>query len=480
MQQKQAFTADWLDRVLRPVYGEGDDGSERADVAAIYRLAAGQSLATRNPVIVIPGILGSRIVAATAARSIWGDFGRSHVRPGTAEDARLIALPMQPGMPLDRLTPQGVSDGSLAEVRCRFAGIPLRRRIYGTVLSALGVRGYVEAGDGEGATPGYEGAAEAAAYEFDYDWRRSLDENAIRLQRFVVQLARFIRSVRGQDRPVRFDVVAHSMGGLLLRYFLQYGGQLLPYDGSPPRATWEGAAWIDTAILIGTPNAGSLGSIERLVGGLTGNPVLPRYDPRIIGTMPSLYQLLPRTRHMPLMLEGEERPLDLLDPESWLRLRWGLADPQGDEQLARLLPGIDRPSERFAIAIDHLRKCLLGAAAFQAAMDTVPPGRPPHLRLHLFAGDSIRTPAFAWSRSEDGRVRIARHAPGDGTVLRTSALLDERAGQPWQPRLRSPIAWDSVTFVSAEHLALTHEPVTINNILYLLLEQPRPGAGLGP
>ena len=52
--------------------------------------------------------------------------------------------------------------------------------------------------------------------------------------------------------------------------------------------------------------------------------------------------------------------------------------------------------------------------------------------------------------------------------------------QPWQPRLRSPIAWDSVTFVSAEHLALTHEPVTINNILYLLLEQPRPGAGLGP
>ena len=95
-----------------------------------------------------------------------------------------------------------------------------------------------------------------------------------------------------------------------------------------------------------------------------------------------------------------------------------------------------------------------------------------HLKLHLFAGDSLRTPAAAAVSRGGALLGFSRHGPGDRVVLRSSALLDERAGNGWQPRVRSPIAWDGVTFVPGTHLGITHHPVTVDNILYLLLERP--------
>ncbi len=64
--------------------------------------------------------------------------------------------------------------------------------------------------------------------------------------------------------------------------------------------------------------------------------------------------------------------------------------------------------------------------------------------------------------------------PGDGVVLRSSALLDERpAGKP-MGRLVSPIHWDQVFFVFAGHVELTRVPVFTDNLLFILLESPKP------
>ena len=446
-----------------------DEWDDVSEFGGVYRAAASQSLTTRNPVIVIPGIMGSRIVEESGSRSIWGDFTTAHARPSLADEARLIGLPIRAGEPLDRLVGAGQTDGALADFRCKFAGIPLRRRVYGNVLSAMGVRGYREAGDGGEAV---ESTAHAAAFEFDYDWRRSLDESAIRLQRFVKQLGRFIRSHREHREPLRFDVVAHSMGGLLLRYFLRYGGQLLPYDGSPPRVTWEGAAQVETAILVGTPNGGSVDALHRLITGLGGNLVLPSYDPAILGTMPSLYQLLPRSRHQPVEVENERGSPDLLALDTWIRLRWGLADPARAAALRMLLPEADTPRRRRELALEHLDKCLRSARALQNTLDQEARGQPAHLKLHLFVGVGQRTPAAVRVSRGGAVLGTSRWGAGDRVVLRSSALLDERAGQRWQPRLRSPIAWHGVTFVPGTHLGITHHPVTVDNILYLLLERP--------
>jgi hypothetical protein len=71
------------------------------------------------------------------------------------------------------------------------------------------------------------------------------------------------------------------------------------------------------------------------------------------------------------------------------------------------------------------------------------------------------------------RIRVVRKAPGDGVVLRSSALLDERADGDWEPRLRTPLEWDSVTFIRSGHVRLTEDPVFVDNALYFLLEEPR-------
>jgi hypothetical protein len=188
--------------------------------------------------------------------------------------------------------------------------------------------------------------------------------------------------------------------------------------------------------------------------------------------MPSLYQLLPRQRHRPLELADSNDAANPLDAETWLRQGWGLANAACDDMLAVLCPGQDSVAGRREAALDHLSKCLQSARALQTALDAPPQGRPPHLKLHLFASDSLATAAAVRSTGRGDMPKVSRQGPGDGVVLRSSALLDERAGAPWKARLRSPIAWDSVTFVPGTHLGITHHPVTVDNVLYLLLDQP--------
>ena len=69
--------------------------------------------------------------------------------------------------------------------------------------------------------------------------------------------------------------------------------------------------------------------------------------------------------------------------------------------------------------------------------------------------------------------------PGDGTVLRSSALLDEREARKIAQRLASPIRWTQVLFLFSDHLEITKDPAFTDNILYFLLESPRnaPPAG---
>ena len=461
----------WLGRFRAQRDGEQDEQYERADIAAIYQRAAHQDLTTRNPVIVIPGVMGSNLVAMESSKSIWGDFqGRD-----ASQDMRLIGLPMKLGTPLDQLQSLSESDGTLGELKSTVAGMTVRLSFYGDVLSALGVGSYAGTSSARSKhIPDYHaGEPTSVAFEFSYDWRRSLDESAAALQQFITQATRFLQLQRGNSDPVKFDIVAHSMGGLVLRYFLQYGGQLIPYDGSLPRLNWAGANDVETAVIVGTPNGGSLKVMDRLISGLPKTPLTPAYGPMITGTMPSLYQLMPRTRHKPFRTRGESESPDLFDPDLWLRMQWGLANKSRESELAKLLQGVSSASERRDTAFEHLHKCLKNANAFHAAMDFNVSARPAHLRLHLIAGDGKRTPLLCTASKDNQKLEFLRYAPGDGTVLRSSALLDERVGSDWTPRIVSPLQWDSVMFLPSSHMGLTRHPVFIDNVLYLLLEKPR-------
>jgi len=463
----------WVRRLRGTEEGEENVQYERAAIAGIYQRAAHQDLSTRNPVIVIPGVMGSNLVAMESSKTIWGDF---HDRDAS-QDMRLIGLPMKLGAPLDQLQSLSEADGTLGELKSKVGGMTVRLSFYGDVLSALGVGSYSgKAKLGSKYIPDYQADdSTSVAFEFSYDWRRSLDESATALQQFITQATRFLHLQRGNSDPIKFDIVAHSMGGLVLRYFLQYGGQRLPYDGSLPRLNWAGAQQVETAVIVGTPNGGSLKVLDRLVSGLPKTPLTPAYGPIITGTMPSLYQLMPRSRHKPLVTNGNAEAPDLFDPSFWSSMQWGLAGKSRETELGEFLQSVSSAAERREIAMEHLTKCLKNASAFHAAMDIPVASRPSHLRLHLFAGDGKPTPELCRPSRDNRRLEFLKYAPGDGTVLRSSALLDERLGSEWTPRLDSPLQWDSVMFLPSSHMGLTREPVFIDNVLYLLLEKPRVG-----
>jgi hypothetical protein len=414
----------------------------------------------RAPVVFIPGIPAVALLEA--------------------KGSPFPALPMRQGTVLrelrDGLRPGGVAPSGAS----RPSGAPHAAGADADLLAALRLGGYRL---GEKEVAGTDVAGPPDLFRFDYDWRRDLVESAASLHRFLLDRRAEVQAARAGDAtgrvaPIRFDVVAHSTGGLVLRYYLRYGDADLPGDGSLPPLTWAGADLVGRAILVGTPNAGGIGALLDLVGGEGASAILPGISPLVLGTYPSAYQLLPRGRHGSVVrIQGHIRQTidDLFDAALWENLGWGLASADHDESLARLLPLEPDPVARRRIALDHLRKCLRRARRFCEALDV--PGHPQAgLSLHLMAADTTPTDAVGGIDWVTGRVSAIEQRPGDGVVLRSSALLDERVGAMWSPSLLSPIDWSSVIFFHADGAALARDPAFIDNLLFLLLEQPRRSA----
>ena len=446
-------------------------------LGTIYNRTAKHHDPYRNPVIVIPGILGSKLIDPASGKLVWGAFGGGSINPTTPSGARLMALPMQEDARLADLVDEVQSAGALDRVQINFAGLPISLNAYTKILTTLGAGGYRDEELGEAGAVDY-GDEHYTCFQFDYDWRRDNVENAQRLHRFILDkkalVEREIEKRFGVTyHDIKFDIVAHSMGGLLTRYCLRYGNADLPADGSIPEVTWAGAQHVQRVILVGTPNAGSLDSVKQLVEGVQFAPVLPGFEAAIIGTMPAVYQLLPRTRHGQIVDAKKNQPIgDLFDPKLWERLNWGLADPRQDAMLGKLLPDVPDAQTRRQIALDHQRKCLVRARHFTAALDS-PASPPDGLDLYLFAGDAKPTESKIAVNKKKNKLKTIAHAPGDGTVLRSSALLDERVGGHWQPRLKTPIEWRHTHFLFTDHLGLTADPAFSDNVLYILLESPR-------
>ncbi len=465
----------WL---ILPVvmFGHGcATGPQAPDLGGLYNRAAQHHGLDRNPVIVIPGVMGSQLAEADTGRPVWGAFSGEFLDPKKPEGARLAALPMAEGKSLAELTDGVVSVGALDRVRFKLLFLPVEIGAYANILGTLGVGGYRDEELGMSGAIDY-GEGHYTCFQFHYDWRRSNAENAAKLHAFIAEKRTYVADILSEqfdveDPEVEFDIVAHSMGGLITRYMLRYGDQPLPEDGSLPELTWAGAEGVGRAILVGTPSGGSVEVMLKLETGLKLGPIAT-YRPAVAGTYPSLYELMPRPRHGSLVdARDAETQLDSYDPALWEQMEWGLADPDEKDMLAMLLPDIEDPARRREVALDHQRKCLENARQFHAALD-VPATPPASLKLDLVAGDAIHTSTVAAAHPESGELKVTQWTPGDGTVPRYSALMDERKGGEWQPHLVTPIGWSDVTFIFRDHLGMTKDPMFTDNILYRLLEAP--------
>ena len=320
------------------------------DLGDLYNELAQREDPHRNPIIVIPGLMGSKLVDQDSGKIVWGAFGLGQVNPNTPKGARLVALPMAPGKKLKELQDNVKPAGALDRVVFNFLGIPLELNAYYNILQALGVGGYRDEELGEAGAIDY-GDRHFTCFQYDYDWRRDIVESAKNLDRVIQEKTRYVQEETEKRfgiklEKVNFDIVAHSMGGLVARYYLRYGGADLPEDGSLPELTWAGAQHVDHLILIGTPNAGSLGSLQNLISGVSPETLFPHYSAAVLSTMPSMYELLPRGRHRPLMKADGQPVPDLYDPELWKSQQWGLADPEQDHIFKLILPDVKIHEQR--------------------------------------------------------------------------------------------------------------------------------------
>ena len=444
----------------------------QVSMGEIYNDLAQLPDSERNPVIVIPGILGSRLIDGQTDEVVWGEMGPAGVSPLKTHSLTELALPMQAGVPLQQLHDQVQQDGPLDQITFRVAGIPVRVNAYAQVLATLGVGGYRDQ-HFRGASGRNEVDYDEdhfTCFQFAYDWRRDISESAAQLAQYIEERDAYTRQQYleryGIENPnIKFDIVAHSMGGMVARYYLRYGNQPLPDDGSLPALTWEGAQRVGRVFIVGTPNLGSTKAINEMKEGLQLAPTMPKFPAAVVGTMPAAYQLFPRSEDSPLVLE-DGSSLDVLSPETWQQLGWGLADKRQARVLARLMPNCS-VEQRRQIALDHQAKCLARARQLHQALDVESP-LPAGLEMHLYAGDAKKTLHQLVLNSRNGRVTKEIETAGDGTVTRSSAIAERKT----QHRPSRIIPWTDETFLSTDHLGLTRDRTFVDNVLNQLLASP--------
>lgn len=467
----------WSSLVLATLVCAGCATERRIDLEAIYGERARATATTRTPVVVIPGILGSKLYDPVSKRDVWGAFQFGAVDPDIPEDARLFALPMAEGKTLADLGDGITAPDALDTVKFDIGILRgLELGAYVNLLQALAAGKYR---DSALAPPDPNavkyGGLHYTCWQHPYDWRREISTQAAALDADIRRLQDTVRRERGlaADAPIQVDLLCHSMGGLLGQWYLRYGAQSLSADGPMPAPTWEGARNIRKFIMIGTPSGGSIRSLRALSQGMNLNPLFPNYRPSVIGTFPSLYQLLPPSE-LQRLVDEKGAPLDAHDVGTWERYQWGLLESSQAEYLAWLLPDVATDDVRRVIARDHVRKCLDAAKRFHEAL--MQPSRPPdHLRIVLFAGDALETEAvFAALPAEGqeaGALRVDARLPGDGEVTRVSALADASIARGIGAPPARWIDFDATIFLPYEHLEITERAEFIDNLLFELLER---------
>jgi len=433
----------------------------RPDLRRLYRSWAVRD-AGRRPVVVIHGLMGSRLVDRRTGKVVWGGV-RGLLGGGVAER---MALPLE-GEKTPELEPRGFVD--------EIAGVD----VYGGILRVLEAEGGYLRQDRQ--SPPYR---RATCFPFFYDWRLDNAANASKLAERIAE----IRGYYGEP-DLKVDIVAHSMGGLIARYYLLYGGRDV-LDAPLPAPDFAGAAAVGKLILLGTP---SLGSADALKACIEGDRVgFTRVWPEVLATMPSMYQLMPDPE-VPVLYtaDGRPAPVDIYDPAVWKARGWGVFDPRFSEGIQRRYrarhPGAGeaafaeyfrRLARRFGFALQRAR-------AFHRALAVVPP---PGVEVVLLGGDCTATPR-AFLIETVGERQVVRflpsavrrppagidlwalfYEPGDGVVTKSSLLAAIPAGPGGVSRTVLPDA--HAIFICEEHRKLVGNLTFQDNLLHALLFAP--------
>ena len=321
--------------------------------------AQGKAAKPPRPLILVPGLLGSRLCRPdpddpAKTQVVWGTFGALVQFP-------TIRLSNDPDA-ADPIKPCGI----VREIV--FLGL-YTQDVYAPVIRHLEQTGYKENRD---------------LFVFDYDWRRSVFDNADALDRFV----------RDKAPDGKVDILAHSMGALVARVYVMEGG---------------GAAHVARLFSAGAPFQGSVKvfqTVERGWGAL--NPAMGGLDGfrRTILSFPSVFELMPR--YGSCCDAGGVAAFNASRAKTWKGLRWDGVDISTMPDLAATFARIRTLEAMVARPI------------------------PKNVEDVLMIGVDQRTPQRAAFNGEGHTavLKVQTTWAGDGTVIRDSAVLETTALRP--------------------------------------------------
>jgi pimeloyl-ACP methyl ester carboxylesterase len=397
--------------------------------------AAARARSGKRPVIVIPGILGSELINSRTGEKVWPTPFRS------SNDG----LPMTPDLATNR---DDLVPGKIVET-VRLARVLPEVYVYRDLLEAL--RHFAGYRDGDWDNPPVDGDKDTF-YVFAYDWRLDNVTNARELIRRIERLKEKL------GRPdLKFNIVAHSMGGLIARYAVMYGSADLPGGDGEIQPTWAGAEHIQKIVMIGVPNEGSADAFATLIDGYSITeglrrrvPLLNRLTAEDAISSPSVFQLLPHAGAA-RFLDENLKPLqiDLYDAEVWKRYGWS---PINTSDFRRHYAAEEPPSasahsenDKLKMLDEYFIATLHRTKRFHQALDAAGTGTPP-VTLLAFGGDceeTLSSPVIlrdekrsrwvtlirpreyrttAGTKYSTKQLTEAMYAPGDGRVTRSSLL----------------------------------------------------------
>lgn len=435
--------------------------AQKPDLQRLYAVSTADRF--QNPVILVPGLLASRLRDKDTGGEIW---------PGPLTNFLMVNRLRTLALEIDADTLQP-HPGNLEPYALfdSYAG----RRYYTRIRQTL-----ADAGGYSAAIPGEPASSTKRYYVFLYDWRLDLVETSVKLDQFIEQ----IRSDYGKPN-LKVDIVAHSMGALLTRYYLRYGPEdVLDTDHAQPNHV--GAGKVRKVVLLAAPNMGSVSALQAfMMGQKLGMAAL---RPETIATLPSAYQLLPNPdRDWMIKRNGEKWSRDLYAVDTWQTYQWSIYSPTVRARIRKRFRN-DTQAQRYLNLLErYFARNLVRAKHFHRAI-SVPVQRSP-VPYIVFGGDCILTPARCLVETIKGQsfVRLFPREikkplpgvdysklmlePGDGRVTKPS-LLARNALDPSIPAAEPgafPLAY--AVLLCDDHSALTANITFQDNLLNILLTQ---------
>ena len=429
----------------------------------------------KMPVIIIPGLLGSELVNKATKETVWFDLGRSK------DDDLRLPISADLAANRDNLVPGDI----LRNIKyLRF--LP-ETEIYEKAATSLEVPGDYKEGKWDAPN---ENGFQDTYYVFPYDWRRDNVENARLLINQIDDLKRKLK------RPdLKFNIIAHSMGGLIARYAAMYGNADLPAGGRRIQPNWTGATRINKVFLVGTPNEGSITTLDALINGYAIGPKginipfimdLTRFD---MFTIPALFQLLPHGGTVRAYDENL-KPLrvDIYNVETWEKYGWtAYTDPkfakefsvQEQSEAKAYFSAVLNRAQRFHQALDvnigtksPVSFYLLGSDC-KPTLDAVVIRRDTKENRWRtqFRADDFKRPDG--TKVTDKQLEELLYAKGDGVVTQRSFLTSTLTGARRRAdKYKTALPVRDISFACDAHNRLLSNAEVQNKLFADLVSKP--------